>query len=616
MVMLVGRETEFQLVLSALNTGTHLLIEGPPGTGKSALIDAAFREVGIRPVLMAGSLTSTVGQLVGSHDPGLVLATGFSSDSFQPGPLVRAMTGGRPLFLDSVNLLPPEVVSALVSAMSEGAVDVPRFGEVRARTGFVVVATANPARSEPASRLPQAFLDRVSRLALGYLAAPDERAIVTALVPSGDRWISDRAVDVSRASRLHPDLSYGASVRGAVDLVAVAHRLSELTTSEIGLRAAYLALSSRIAVRPGVDRSVEAVIRELWMDAEISASRATGPPRRQGHEFPPSALTALRTEESDDAASAVGEDEPDSVSPAAAIDPVRSGVGGGNARVSLSGGAPAVVSEVALETQHAIADLVQHDATGPAAGRVRRAEMADLTVEQVEAMAAQIVVRRTRETAHPVPASGGRLTSVRYNFRSDDIDLDRTVDSLVEHPVPSHRDIWVRDRVPRRRGVALILDVSGSMRGERLIEVAMAAAAATIALQHDELSVVAFARGAEVIARNDGSGDAHDVVRRVMRLRPEGLTALADGLMLGRRELRSMRAQRHTAIVMTDGVENLGADPVAAARSFRQLSVLATTNSSWRLARCRRLAEIGSGRCVSYANVSELPGKLSDLLAV
>jgi Mg-chelatase subunit ChlD len=62
----------------------------------------------------------------------------------------------------------------------------------------------------------------------------------------------------------------------------------------------------------------------------------------------------------------------------------------------------------------------------------------------------------------------GELASVRYRGGSDDIDLDATLDNLVEHPVPEDDDIVVRERLRTRRSVVLAVDVSGSMRGERV----------------------------------------------------------------------------------------------------------------------------------------------------
>ena len=62
----------------------------------------------------------------------------------------------------------------------------------------------------------------------------------------------------------------------------------------------------------------------------------------------------------------------------------------------------------------------------------------------------------------------GQLFSVPYRYGSDDIDLDRTLEVLTERPVPEDTDIVVRERMRSRRAVALLVDVSGSMRGEKV----------------------------------------------------------------------------------------------------------------------------------------------------
>ncbi len=77
----------------------------------------------------------------------------------------------------------------------------------------------------------------------------------------------------------------------------------------------------------------------------------------------------------------------------------------------------------------------------------------------------------------------GALLSMPYAYRSDDIDLDRSIELLAERPVLEDTDIIVRERTAQRRAAVLIVDVSGSMRGEKV-----RIAAATVAALSAELS--------------------------------------------------------------------------------------------------------------------------------
>ena len=73
--------------------------------------------------------------------------------------------------------------------------------------------------------------DRLNRLAIGYQDAPSEEQIVALRTGArgavGERLIGD-AVAVTRATRSHPDVRQGSSVRGAIDCVLVALKLAEL----------------------------------------------------------------------------------------------------------------------------------------------------------------------------------------------------------------------------------------------------------------------------------------------------------------------------------------------------------------------------------------------------
>jgi uncharacterized protein with von Willebrand factor type A (vWA) domain len=121
------------------------------------------------------------------------------------------------------------------------------------------------------------------------------------------------------------------------------------------------------------------------------------------------------------------------------------------------------------------------DGEGPDPEAVRRARQ----------IAARLAVPRPRRDV-TARRGLGELASLRYRGGSDDIDLDRTVAQLVEHPLPDEDDIIVRERIRTRRSVLLLVDVSGSMRGERVRTAAATVGALAAELSRDDLAVVAF----------------------------------------------------------------------------------------------------------------------------
>jgi MoxR-like ATPase len=85
-----------------------------------------------------------------------------------------------------------------------------------------------------------------------------------------------------RATREHPDVRVGSSVRGAIDLALLAEQLASLrgtgpTDDDVGLDAALAALSGRIRVREGSGRASEDVVRELWAAHPLAPDDDTEP---------------------------------------------------------------------------------------------------------------------------------------------------------------------------------------------------------------------------------------------------------------------------------------------------------------------------------------------------
>ena len=160
----------------------------------------------------------------------------------------------------------------------------PRLGRVEAQEGFRLVAAMNPFDAVGTARISGAVYDRVCRVAMGYQSAEDERSIVESQHDDVPAHVQSAAVEIVRATREHPDLRTGSSIRGAIDLCAVARELAELRSlavdnDEITLDAALVALSGRVRVREGVSRTSEEIVTDLWRSIFCRPSdEQTAPP--------------------------------------------------------------------------------------------------------------------------------------------------------------------------------------------------------------------------------------------------------------------------------------------------------------------------------------------------
>ncbi|MHA6617984.1 AAA family ATPase [Pseudonocardia sp. DLS-67] len=267
----VGRRRELDLVLAAVSAGRDILLEGPPGTSKSTILRAITASWGVPFVLVEGNAELTPARLVGHHNPARVLREDYSEDNFVPGPLVSAMQAGGFLYIEELNRAPEDTLNVLLAAMAEREVAVPRVGTIAALPTFRVLGSMNPFDDVGTARISDSVYDRWCRLAVGYQDEPDERAIVVARTGSADDTLVADAVAITRATRGHPELRRGSSVRGAIDLVAVATELAALGSyggdrPRLVLDAALLALSARIAVDETGDATPEEVITRIWED--------------------------------------------------------------------------------------------------------------------------------------------------------------------------------------------------------------------------------------------------------------------------------------------------------------------------------------------------------------
>jgi Mg-chelatase subunit ChlD len=205
----------------------------------------------------------------------------------------------------------------------------------------------------------------------------------------------------------------------------------------------------------------------------------------------------------------------------------------------------------------------------------------------------------------------GELASVRYKGGSDDIDLDRTVDQLVEHPVPEEDDIIVRERVRTRRSVVLLVDVSGSMRGERIRTAAATVGALAAELDRDDSAVVAFWSDAAVLSHLGQHVPAQQLLDQMLRIPARGLTNIAFPLQVAATELARVPARDARVVLLSDCVHNAGPDPRPLAARLPRLDVLLDTSGEQDEELARELARLGRGRLCRVRAYTDVAPALS-----
>jgi len=559
--------------------------------------------------------------------------------------LLQAMRAGALLYLEEFNRVPEETLNVLITVLTEGEIAVPRFGAVQADPQFRLIAAMNPFDAIGTARVSQAIADRICRVVLGYQDAAAERSIVRAST-ARDGTVVPFAVAFTRATRAHQDVRMGASVRGAIDLVLLIDGLTRLRDEPAMTRltardAAYAALSGRIRIADGCDRSPETVLDEilgeLWPQDAAEPVPPDDPPEPDGSDRPPGGQG-----KADGPLSAAGLIQPGPTQPAGSRSSLR--------RERRQGPARRTVSRAELASKHqgfadvspeagtldadALAALLAADPDATAALLADLSQATDAPLRAVvRQLAARVFIQLGAAGRQPRRGSPRRISSV---LRGDgDIDLDRTLDRLSGSWPPSADDLVTRSWQARRQSVCLLVDCSGSMSGHALAMAAVATASVLLAADGRLDTGAAAFSGTVTVLQAPGSRQPPEaIVGRLLALRGHGMTDIAAALRsaaallsgaghpsgAGQRPGPASGPAERRVILLSDCLRTAGADPAAALAGIDRLDVLfplpaGTEPDTESVATAERLARLGGGTSQPVRTLRDIPATLTRLLS-
>lgn len=209
------------------------------------------------------------------------------------------------------------------------------------------------------------------------------------------------------------------------------------------------------------------------------------------------------------------------------------------------------------------------------------ADMASATDVRLRALAQQLAARVVIDLAATAPTHSrgiGKMRSIPMTDAGGDLDIDGSLEALTlatASGTPPHVDdlrmhAWTRPDA----AVAILIDRSGSMTGDRLAIAAVAAAAAAQKTQSD-YAVIAFSDKAIVIKGIGQARPVDEVVTDVLRLRGFGPTDLSLAFHTAAAQLARSGAARQRTILLSDCRPTAGSEPEFAAAQLEMLGILA-----------------------------------------
>ena len=236
---ILGKSHVLRLVVTALLSDGHVLLEDFPGTGKTVLakalantLDGTNSRIHYTPDLLPSDVTGVT-----------IYDQGKGVFEFHKGPIFASI-----VLADEINRASPKTQSALLEVMEEGVVTVDGVGH-SVGSPFMVIATQNPIEQAGTYSLPEAQLDRfLIKTSLGY---PDHATAVTLLMDSGNRARAGKikpiiaSSSIPTMSQLASEVFVDSSVMEYLSEIVTATRTDKDVTLGVSMRGA-MALSRAV----------------------------------------------------------------------------------------------------------------------------------------------------------------------------------------------------------------------------------------------------------------------------------------------------------------------------------------------------------------------------------